>query len=137
MYKPENNSMGSGQVLHCPYPNKKAKMVLMEMADQLALDLVEKGIVTDQLVLPIGYDKENLNDTEKIHSYTGKIKIDHYGKVVPQHAQGTISLIKHTSSGKKIINSAKYLLQTPMEDFMVTAFFAQHFNLALILFWKK
>ena len=105
-YKPENNSMGSGQVLHCPYSNEKAKIVLMEMADQLSLDLVEKGFVTDQLVLTIGYDRENLNDTEKIRSYTGKIKMDHYGRAVPQHAQGTISLIKYTSSSKKIINAA-------------------------------
>lgn len=98
--------MGSGQVLHCAYPNEKAKIVLLEMADQLSLDLVEKGFVTDQLVLTIGYDRENLNDTEKIRSYTGKIKIDHYGRAVPQHAQGTISLGKPTSSSKKIIDAA-------------------------------
>lgn len=110
-YKPENNSMGSGQVLHCPYPNEKAKIVLLEMADQLSLDLVEKGFVTDQLVLTIGYDRENLNDTEKIRSYTGKIKIDHYGRVVPQHAQGTISLGKSTSSSKKIIDAAIRLFE--------------------------
>ena len=110
-YKPENNSMGSGQVLHCPYPNEKAKIVLLEMADQLSLDLVEKGFVTDQLVLTIGYDRENLNDTEKICSYTGKIKIDHYGRAVPQHAQGTISLGKPTSSSKKIIDAAIRLFE--------------------------
>ena len=110
-YKPENNSMGSGQVLHCPYPNEKAKIVLLEMADQLSLDLVEKGFVTDQLVLTIGYDRENLNDTEKIRSYTGKIKIDYYGRAVPQHAQGTISLGKPTSSSKKIIDAAIRLFE--------------------------
>ena len=110
-YKPENNSMGSGQVLHCPYPNEKAKIVLLEMADQLSLDLVEKGFVTDQLVLTIGYDRENLNDTEKKRSYTGKIKIDHYGRAVPQHAQGTISLGKPTSSSKKIIDAAIRLFE--------------------------
>lgn len=103
--------MGSGQVLHCPYPNEKAKIVLLEMADQLSLDLVEKGFVTDQLVLTIGYDRENLNDTEKIRSYTGKIKIDHYGRAVPQHAQGTISLDKPTSSSKKIIDAAIILFE--------------------------
>ena len=110
-YKPQNNSMGSGQVLHFPYPNEKAKIVLLEMADQLSLDLVEKGFVTDQLVLTIGYDRENLNDTEKIRSYTGKIKIDHYGRAVPQHAQGTISLGKPTSSSKKIIDAAIRLFE--------------------------
>ena len=103
--------MGSGQVLHCPYPNEKAKIVLLEMADQLSLDLVEKGFVTDQLVLTIGYDRENLNDTEKKRSYTGKIKIDHYGRAVPQHAQGTISLGKPTSSSKKIIGAAIRLFE--------------------------
>ena len=110
-YKPENNSMGSGQVLHCPYSNEKAKIVLLEMADQLSLDLVEKGLVTNQLVLTIGYDRENLKDTEKICSYTGKIKIDHYGRAVPRHAQGTISLGKYTSSSKKMIDAAIKLFE--------------------------
>ena len=110
-YKPENNSMGSGQVLHCPYSNEKAKIVLLEMADQLSLDLVEKGLVTDQLGLTIGYDRENLKDTEKICSYTGKIKIDHYGRAVPRHAQGTISLGKYTSSSKKMIDAAIKLFE--------------------------
>ncbi|SHL53414.1 DNA polymerase V [[Clostridium] lactatifermentans DSM 14214] len=110
-YKPENNSMGSGQVLHCPYSNEKAKIVLLEMADQLSLDLVEKGLVTDQLVLTIGYDRENLKDTERIRSYTGKIKIDHYGRAVPRHAQGTISLGKYTSSSKKMIDAAIKLFE--------------------------
>lgn len=115
-YKPENNSMGSGQVLHCPYPNEKAKIVLMEMADQLALDLVEKGLVSDQLVLTVGYDRENLNDGEKIRSYAGKIKMDHYGRAVPQHAQGTVSLGKYTSSSKKIIDSTIKLFDTITDE---------------------
>lgn len=110
-YKPENNSMGSGQVLHCPYSNEKAKIVLLEMANQLSLDLVEKGLVTNQLVLTIGYDRENLKDTEKIRSYTGKIKMDHYGRAVPRHAQGTISLGKYTSSSKKMIDAAIKLFE--------------------------
>ena len=110
-YKPENNSMGSGQVLHCPYPNDKAKIVVLEMADQLSLDLVEKGLVTDQLVLTIGYDRENLNDAEKIRSYTGKVKTDYYGRAVPQHAHGSVSLGKYTSSSKKIIDAAIRLFE--------------------------
>ena len=115
-YKPENNSMGSGQVLHCPYPHEKAKIVLMEMADQLALDLVEKGLVSDQLVLTVGYDRENLNDGEKIRSYAGKIKMDYYGRAVPQHAQGTVSLGKYTSSSKKIIDSTIKLFDTITDE---------------------
>ena len=81
------------------------------MADQLSLDLVEKGLVTDQLVLTIGYDRENLKDTERIRSYTGKIKIDHYGRAIPRHAQGTISLGKYTSSSKKMIDAAIKLFE--------------------------
>lgn len=115
-YQPENNSMGSGQVLHCPYPHEKVKIVLLEMADQLSLDLVEKGLVTDQIVLTIGYDRENLNSAEKIRSYTGKIRIDHYGRSVPQHAQGTISLGKHTSSSKKIIDAAMRLFENITDE---------------------
>ncbi len=110
-YHPENHSMGSGQVLHSPYPNEKAKIVLLEMADQLSLDLFEKGLVADHLVLTIGYDRENLNNAEKIHSYMGKIEIDHYGRAVPQHAQGSISLGKHTASSKKIMDSAMKLFE--------------------------
>lgn len=103
-YRPGSNSKGAGQVLHCPYPAEKAKIVLKEMADQLALDLVEKGLVTDQLVITVGYDRENLQDSSR--KYQGKIKIDHYGRAVPQHAQGTISLEAFTSSGKKITMAA-------------------------------
>lgn len=103
-YCPGSNSKGAGQVLHCPYPAEKAKIVLKEMADQLALDLVEKGLVTDQLVITVGYDRENLQDSSR--KYQGKIKIDHYGRAVPKHAQGTISLGAFTPSGKKITMAA-------------------------------
>ena len=64
-YKPSNNSIGSGQVLHCPYDFNKAKLIVREMADLLALDLVDKGLVTDQIVLTVGYDIENLNTADK------------------------------------------------------------------------
>lgn len=104
-YKPENNSIGSGQVLHSPYTFEKARIIVMEMADLLVLDLVDKGLVTDQIVLTIGYDIENLNDSKIAKEYKGEIKIDHYGRKVPKHAHGTTNLSKKTSSTKLIIEA--------------------------------
>lgn len=104
-YRPENNSMGSGQVLQSPYRADKARLVLEEMADQLSLDLMEKGLAADQLVLTIGYDRENLKDPARRRAYQGAVKIDHYGRFVPKHAHGSISF-KYTSSGKKMVGAA-------------------------------
>ena len=100
-YKPSTNSLGSGQVLHCPYEAEKAKLVLREMADMLALDLVDKGLVTDQIVVTVGYDIENLTDPERRKKYHGAIVKDHYGRQIPKHAHGTANLGGHTSSTKK------------------------------------
>ena len=101
-YKPESNSIGSGQVLHCPYTFEQGRLIVMEMADLLALDLVEKGLVTDQIVLTVGYDIENLTDPERNKKYHGPIKVDHYGRCVPKHAHGTTNLERRTSSTKLI-----------------------------------
>lgn len=101
-YKPESNSIGSGQVLHCPYVYEQGRLIVREMTDLLALDLVEKGLVTDQMVLTVGYDIENLTDSERSKKYQGPIKTDHYGRSVPKHAHGTINLEKKTSSSKLI-----------------------------------
>lgn len=101
-YKPETNSLGAGQVLHCPYSCEKAALIVQEMADQLALDLVEKRLVTDQMVLTIGYDIENLSDPERAKSYRGEITVDRYGRRVPKHAHGTANLPEPTSSAKRI-----------------------------------
>jgi len=108
-YKPSSNSLGSGQVLHCPYEAEKAKLVLREMADMLSLDLVEKGLVTDQLVVTIGYDIENLTDPQRRKKYHGDIIKDHYGRQIPKHAHGTINLEGYTSSTKKIVGAAAEL----------------------------
>ena len=102
-YKPENNSICSGQVLTCPYTAQKARLVLREMADMLSLDLAAKGLVTDQLVLTVGYDIENLTDPERSKKYHGAIVKDHYGRQIPKHAHGTANLDGHTSSTKKIM----------------------------------
>lgn len=110
-YKPESNSIGSGQVLHCPYPYEQGKLIAMEMVDLLALDLVEKRLVTDQIVLTIGYDIENLTDPERNKAYHGPVKTDHYGRRVPQHAHGTINLGKYTSSTKKMTDAVLELFE--------------------------
>ncbi|SFP41311.1 DNA polymerase V [Oscillibacter sp. PC13] len=102
-YRPSTNSLGSGQVLHCPYDTDKAKLVLREMADMLVLDLVDKGLVTDQIVITIGYDIENLTDPERSRKYHGPVVKDHYGRAIPKHAHGTANLDSYTSSTRKIM----------------------------------
>jgi len=108
-YRPGSNSLGSGQVLHQPYEPDKAKLVLREMADLLVLDLVDKGLVTDQIVVTVGYDIENLTDPERSKKYHGAIVKDHYGRQIPKHAHGTINLGGYTSSTKKILGAASEL----------------------------
>ena len=101
-YKPESNSIGSGQVLHCPYTFEQGRLIVKEMVDLLALDLFSKGLVTDQMVLTVGYDIENLIDPERNKAYQGPVKTDHYGRRVPQHAHGTANLEKYTASTRLI-----------------------------------
>ena len=97
-YKPETNSVSSGQVLHCPYDFDKAKLAVKEMTDLMVLDLVDKGLVTDQVVLTVGYDIENLTDPNRSGKYNGDVTIDRYGRKVPKHAHGTTNLKMQTSS---------------------------------------
>lgn len=101
-YKPSSNSISEGQVLHCPYNYEKAKLIVREMADNLALSLVEKHLITDQLVLTIGYDVDNLNDSRISGFYHGEIVNDNYGRKVPKPAHGTIN-IDHKTSSTEII----------------------------------
>ena len=105
-YKPETNSIGSGQVLQSPYTFEKAKLVVKEMTDLLVLDLVDKNLVTDQMVLTIGYDVENLQGKS---SYRGEVTTDHYGRKIPKHAHGTANLDRQTSSTKLIIDAVMEL----------------------------
>lgn len=108
-YKPEFNSIGSGQVLQEPYTFGKAKLVVREMADQLALDLVDKGLVTKQLTLTIGYDRENLLDPERRKRYRGAITRDPYGREIPKHAHGTANLEQPTASTRAILSAVSSL----------------------------
>lgn len=107
-YKPETKSLCSGQVLHCPYDFEKAKLVVREMTDLLVLDIVEKGLVTNQVVLTIGYDIENLTNPKISQQYKGAVTTDHYGRKVPKHSQGTENF-KYTSSTKRIIQAVSEL----------------------------
>ena len=108
-YRPSTNSICSGQVLHCPYEADKAKLVLVEMADLLVLDLVDKGLVTDQIVVTIGYDIENLTDPDRRSNYRGEVVRDHYGRLIPKHGHGTVNLGRHTSSTKQILAAVSSL----------------------------
>lgn len=104
-YKPTTNSTGAGQVLHCPYDYEKAKLIVHEMTDQIVLGLVDKGLVTDQIVLTVGYDIENLTKPEIQKQYKGEIVTDHYGRKMPKHAHGTANIGRHTSSTMLIMNA--------------------------------
>ena len=110
-YRPETNSFSSGQVLQEPYDWSKAKVVLQEMADAMALSLFSKQLVTDQLVLTINYDTENLKDPNRRARYTGPVTTDYYGRTVPKHAHGTENLTRHTSSSSLIIEAAERLYE--------------------------
>ncbi len=108
-YKPASNSIGSGQVLHCPYDFDKAKLVVREMIDLLVLDLVDKGLVTDQIVLTVGYDIENLTDPKRSKDYSGLITEDAYGRKIPKHAHGTANIGRQTASTKLITEAVMEL----------------------------
>lgn len=101
-YKPESTSLGSGQVLPCPYDFGKGRLVVQEMTDLLVLDLVDKGMMTNQIVLTVGYDIENLRNRNKTAGYRGEVTTDRYGRKIPKHAHGTTNLGKYSSSTKLI-----------------------------------
>ena len=100
-YRPETNSISSGQVLQCPYPYDKARLVVREMAEAVALELLEKQLVTDQLTLTVGYDIENTASG----SYRGETVLDPYGRKIPKHAHGTATLGQKTSSVRRIVDA--------------------------------
>lgn len=105
-YRPASQSLGSSQVLPCPYSPEKARLVLQEMADLLVLDLTDKSLVTDQLVITVGYDIENLSDPKRACNYRGPVVLDPYGRRIPKHAHGTASLNHHTASAREIMSAA-------------------------------
>ena len=110
-YRPETNSFSSGQVLKEPYTFKKARVVIREMAEGMALDLVSKRLVTDQLVLTVSYDTECLTRPEIREKYHGEITTNYYGKAVPKHAHGTFNFERPTSSSRLIMDGATELFE--------------------------
>ena len=108
-YRLESSSLGSGQVLQCPYDFAGGRLIVREMTDLLVLDLVEQGLVTDQMVLTIGYDIENLADPKRSAAYRGPVTTDHYGRRVPKHAHGSVNLGRYTSSTKQITDAVMEL----------------------------
>ena len=104
-YKPETNSVSSGQVLQHPYDFDKGRLIVREMTEQLVLDLVEKKFTTDQMILTVGYDIDNLADPKKKSSYQGEITTDRYGRKIPKHAHGTVNLPRRTSSTRIITDA--------------------------------
>ncbi|NLD84196.1 MAG: DNA methylase [Clostridiales bacterium] len=97
-YQPESHSLSSGQVLSTPYPADKARLVVREMTDNLALELIDKRLVTDQMVLVVGYDIENLSDPMRRAAYNGPVEADYYGRQTPKAAHGSVSLPRQTAS---------------------------------------
>ena len=104
-YRPASTSLSSGQVLQCPYDTQKARLIVREMTDLLVLDLAEQRLLTDQLVLTVGYDRENLADPRRKAAYRGPVVKDHYGRAIPKHAHGTANLREKTHSTRQILDA--------------------------------
>ncbi len=119
-YRPETNCISSGQVLHCATDFTQTKIVVREMAEQLAMDLVEKKLVTDQIVLTVGYDIDNLKIPAIADNYHGEITVDRYGRSVPKHAHGTGNLDGLTASVSKITDTTMELYDRIVDPTLLT-----------------
>jgi DNA polymerase V len=119
-YMPTSSSLSQGQVLHCPYNYEKSKLIIREMTDLLVLDLVEKRLTTNQIVLEIGYDIENLTDPERRKKYKGEIVADRYGREIPKHAHGTANLKLRCSSTKIIMAAVVELFDKIVDKNLLT-----------------
>ncbi|MBR6478696.1 MAG: DNA methylase [Lachnospiraceae bacterium] len=114
-YKPETNSLSSGQVLQHPYTYEKARIVVREMAEAMALDLTSKHLVTDQVILTVGYDVENLKDESRRKAYQGEVTEDRYGRQVPKHAHGSANLEGYTASSREIAEAVLEIYDRVMD----------------------
>ena len=108
-FKPASNSIGEGQVLSCAYTAQKGRLVVREMIDKLVLKLVEKQLVTDQIVLTVSYDNECLEIPEIRDNYKGEVTTDWYGRLAPKHAHGSVTLEHPTSSTRILIDAMMHL----------------------------
>ena len=106
-YTPEGKSVSQGQVLSRPYTAAEGRVVVQEMADQVSMDLVRKGLYTDQIVLDVGYDVENLNDPVRAERYKGEVVTDWYGRKVPKSVHGSMNLGRHMASTERIVEAVR------------------------------
>lgn len=100
-YKSEAKSLGSGQVLHEPYSFEKAKIIVREMAELLALDLFRKKLVTGSITLYVGYDVGSL----EVPGFDGEVVRDYYGRELPKPAHGSWSFGTETNSSRMIVEA--------------------------------
>lgn len=119
-YKPESTSTSAGQVLSRPYTFDETRIIITEMVDKLVLELVEKGLTTDQIVLMVGYDIENLTDPKRRVEYKGEVVKDRYDREIPKHARGTVNLGKHSSSTKLITEKTLELFERIVDKDLLT-----------------
>lgn len=119
-YRPASQSISSGQVLTGPYSFEKTRLIVREMTDLLVLDLVDRGLVTDQLVLTVGYDIENLKDPERLKRYKGEVTTDGYGRKIPKQAHGSINLGRHHSSTKQALEAVSELFDRIVDKDLLT-----------------
>ena len=119
-YRPQRKSLVSGQVLQNAYTYEKTRIVVREMMELLALDLVDKGLLTNQIVLTVGYDIENLSDPERRKAYKGEITVDGYGREVPKHAHGTGNLPFSTASTKLTTDCVLEVFDRVVDESLLT-----------------
>lgn len=119
-YRPQRKSLVSGQVLQNAYTYDKTRIVVREMIELLALDLVDKGLLTNQIVLTIGYDIENLSDPERRKAYKGEITVDGYGREIPKHAHGTGNLPFSTASTKLTTDCVLEVFDRVVDESLLT-----------------
>ena len=119
-YKPSANSISTGQVLSEPYDFEKTRLIIREMTELLVLDLLDKHLVTDRMVLTVGYDIENLTDKSRRNAYSGEVVTDRYGRKIPKHAHGTANLKEKTSSISIIMDAVMELYDRIMDPALLT-----------------
>jgi DNA polymerase V len=119
-YKPESTSTSAGQVLSRPYTFDETQIIVTEMIDKLVLEIVEKNLKTDQIVLTVGYDIENITDGWRRSEYKGEITTDRYGRQIPKHARGTANMGKYTSSTKLITEKTLELFDRIVDKKLLT-----------------
>lgn len=119
-YKPSANSISTGQVLSEPYDFEKTRLIIREMTELLVLDLLDKHLVTDRMVLTVGYDIENLTDKSRRNAYSGEVVTDRYGRKIPKHAHGTVNLKEKTSSISIIMDAVMELYDRIMDPALLT-----------------